>query len=180
MIVWHRVATYILAVTKLIFLRSDAYSLRFSFVASLIWMTAISGCDGGLAPPDVKPVGSISGSISYSGAWPSADSLQDLRFVAMRFVPVDTSDFLQLNQMEISPTLQFNVVSDSFLIQDVIPGPFFYSGVAQQFAEDLLAWRPVGLVNENGGLFEVTPGTRTHVTVHVDFSTLPPFPPAPR
>ncbi|TDI76657.1 MAG: hypothetical protein E2O84_02145 [Bacteroidetes bacterium] len=153
--------------------------VRWTFTVPL-FLTAVlylQGCDGGLAPPELKPFGSISGIITYSGSWPPADSLDDLRFIAMRFIPADTADFLQLNKMEISSSLDLFVDTDSFLIENVIPGGFFYSGVAQKFSIDLLAWRPVGLVEENGGIFEVEPASRTVVSIHVDFDHLPPFPP---
>jgi hypothetical protein len=161
---------------------TSVYSARchrhfWSTVLLLIVPLLEIACDDGLAPPVTVPVGTISGEITYTGSWPPADSLVDLRFVAMRFVPVDTSDFLQLNLMEFSETLQMNVVADSFKIEGVVPGTFFYSGVAQHFSTEILAWRPVGLVDSNGGIFEVQPGKQAEVTVHVDFGNLPHFPP---
>jgi hypothetical protein len=138
------------------------------------------GCDHGLAPPPVPPAGAIRGIVVYVGhpdAWPPRDEVRDLRFVAMRFVPRDTADFLQLNRMVISETLRYRVPSDTFFIDDVAAGIFPFSGVAQHFSDDLLAWRPVGLYEGDGGLFEVRPGEVTEVSVTVDFKNPPRFPP---
>ncbi len=142
----------------------------------------LASCDHGLAPPETPPVGAIRAYVTYVGhpnAWPPADSLRDLRFVAMRFVPADTADFLQLNRMVFSQGLKRNVAGDTTIIGNVAPGPFPYSGVAQQFSPDPFAWRPVGLVEENGGLFVVRSGETTDVHVEVDFRSPPKFPPDP-
>lgn len=136
------------------------------------------GCDGGLAPPEEQVAGVIRGVVRYApaDAWPVSDSLADLRFVAMRFVPRDTADFLNLNALVFTPQrLALNVARDSFLVADVAPGRFPYAGVAQRFSANLLDWRPVGLVE--GGAFEVLPGATTYVEVTVDFRNPPPFPP---
>jgi hypothetical protein len=136
-----------------------------------------SGCDHGFAPPDVAPPGRIVGTVSYTGSWPPADSMRDLRFVAMRFMPQDTVDFLRLNEMAISAGLRRNVESDTFSIAGVDPGAFVYAGIAHQFDANLLSWRPLGLVEDDGGIFFVESGADTPVHVDVDFSRLPVFPP---
>ncbi|MEM1127939.1 MAG: hypothetical protein AAGI71_14915 [Bacteroidota bacterium] len=137
------------------------------------------GCDAGLAPPDANAFGAIRGVVTYGPleAWPPADSLQDLRFVAMRFIPRDTSDFLQLNRLVFSPGLDRNVAQDTFLIADVPTGVYVYSGVAQQYSRDLFAWRPLGLYTDTDGLFEVQSAETTVVQLTVNFRSLPPFPP---
>jgi len=116
--------------------------------------------------------------IEYVGEWPPRTELRDLRFVAMQFVPRDTADFLQLNRMAISDGLARNVDADTVLIDDVEAGPYPYAGVAQQFAADLLAWRPVGLFTNEGGLILVDPGATTTVSLVVDFDHPPVFPPS--
>jgi hypothetical protein len=136
-----------------------------------------TGCDHGLQPPGVEAKGSISGTVIYSGEWPPRSQVQDLRFVAMRFVPQDTLDFLQLNRMAISGTLRYGVASDTFSIRDVEPGVFLYSGIAQQQSTDILSWRPVGLLDGDGGFFSVEPASEQVVTIEVDFGNLPIFPP---
>lgn len=144
----------------------------------LLLLLAGAACDGGLAPPEAAVPGAIRGVVVYEGVWPAADSLFDLRFVAMRFVPQDTADFLNLNQLVFNePRLAFNVARDSFLISGVEPGLFPYSGVAQRFGPQLTQWRPVGLYAEDGGVFRVRSGDTVTVEVRVDFQNLPPFPP---
>ena len=140
------------------------------------------GCDSGLEPPAEAQVGVIDVRITYAegdSTWPPPDSLHDLRFVAMRFVPSDTADFLQLNRMVFSDRLRYNVSADTARISDVAVGPFLYSGVAQKFGTDVFAWRPVGLVESDDGVFIVRSGETTQVEVHVDFRDPPPFPPPP-
>lgn len=146
----------------------------------LLLAAVIAACDHGLAPPTSVQTGVISARVSYVGhpdAWPTADSLQDLRFVAMRFVPTDTADFLQLNRMVYSDRLRYNVGAETARVPDVEAGPFLYAGVAQKFGTDPFAWRPVGLVEDEDGVFLVRPGETTHVEVTVDFRNPPVFPP---
>ncbi len=139
-----------------------------------------AGCDGGLAPPAPESPGAIRGVVHYAppDAWPAADSLRDLRFVAMRFVPRDTADFLNLNALVFNePRLAFNVARDTFFIPNVAPGLYLYSGVAQKFGPAITQWRPVGLFETDGGIFRVRPGDTVGVEVRVDFRNPPPFPP---
>ena len=138
---------------------------------------ASGGCDHGLAPPDQPPTGAIRGVVTYSGTWPPLSEVIDLRFVAMRFVPTDTADFLQLNRMAISDRLDYDVSSDTFMVLNVRIGGFFYSGIAQQFEKNILSWQPIGLYEDNDGFFSVEQGRTTEINIHVDFSSRPPFPP---
>lgn len=138
-------------------------------------LTALAGCDGGLAPPVDRGPGTIVAVVRYAGPWPRADSLVDLRFVAMPFTPRDTTDFLRLNELAVSPArLDANVAADTVVVPDVTPGTYVYAGVAQRYAASLFAWRPVGLVD---GAFAVRSGETTRVALDVDFARLPPFPP---
>jgi hypothetical protein len=141
-------------------------------------LIALAGCDHGLEPPESSGTGRIEGTIDYRGEWPSPAELNDLRFVGMRFIPSDTSDFLQLNQMVISAGLRTQVDSDAFQIEDVTAGLYLYSGVAQQFEDNLRSWRPVGLYTSDGGVFSVAPNETTRIHILVDFDHLPVFPPA--
>ncbi len=95
----------------------------------------------------------------------------------MRFVPQDTSDFLQLNRMVISDTLARFVSEDSFFISNVGAGVYVYSGVAENFGSGILDWRPIGLFSENEGTFVVRGSETTDISVYVDLSNRPPFPP---
>ena len=141
----------------------------------LLLALLIAACDGGLAPPEAGGTGIIKGIVRYTGRWPSQDSLINLRFVAMRFIPRDTTDFLQLNNLVFTPErLADHVAADTFVVPDAPVGNYLYSGVAQHYSRALFAWRPLGLVS---GPFTVRSGETTRVTVDVDFSNLPPFPP---
>ena len=137
------------------------------------------GCDQGIAPPEHERFGTISGTISYSTPWPPADGFVEIRFVALRFVPQDTADFLQLNRIEFSHPLAYGVVNDSFSIPDVAVGLFPYSGVARRATDDVFSWGPIGLLVENDGVFSVIEGETTHVHVDVDFANPPDFPKQP-
>jgi hypothetical protein len=139
-------------------------------------------CDHGFAPPEAPQLGAISVDISYldyENAWPAPDSLFDLRFVAMPFIPQDTSDILQLNLLVISDRLELRQKrqGDMITVTEVKSGTYVYSGVAEQFDRDVFSWRPVGLYEEDGGVFTVQPGETTSVAVTVDFKNRPPFPP---
>lgn len=143
----------------------------------LILTFVLVGCDHGFEPPEKPSVGTIHATVTYVGTWPARSEMVDLRFVAMRFVPRDTADFLQLNRMAISDRLSYGVDTESFELADVETGAFLYSGVAQQFTKDLLSWRPLGLYEETGGIFFVITDDTTRLALEVDFSNPPPFPP---
>ncbi len=136
-----------------------------------------TGCDHGLEPPDAVPLGAIQGSITYTHGrenWPSGDSLRDLRFFALPFVPQDTLDlFRDLNVLVFSDRLAYRVESQQVFIDSVEAKTYVYSGVAQQFSRNIFDWRPVGLAP----VFEVRPGEVTEIEIEVDFLNLPPFPP---
>lgn len=146
-------------------------------IALIAGVLTVSGCDAGLEPPEDGGSGTITGSITYIGAWPESGELKDLRFIAMRFVPQDTTDFFRLNEMVISEKLPYRVSTHSFTIQDAPAGTYFYSGVAQKYADDLLAWRPVGLVEDDGGVFTLARGGTVSIRMEVDFANPPVFPP---
>ena len=121
------------------------------------------------------PLG-IRGMVTYVGPWPPRDSLNDLRFVALPFVPRDTLDlFRDLNQLVFSDRLAFNPAGsiDTFFVEGVPAQVYVYSGVAQQFTTNLFDWRPVGLAE----FFQVRPGEVTELSISVDFNNIPPFPP---
>ncbi|HUF11324.1 MAG TPA: hypothetical protein VMO47_18525 [Rhodothermales bacterium] len=152
----------------------------FFIVTALIVALTITSCDNGLVVPEEERAGAIAGTITYvhGGAfWPQGSEIFDIRFVAMRFVPTDTADFLQLNRMEISNTLRFNASTDTFFIGDVAPGAFPYSGVAYRYSQDIFDWKPVGVYSDNDGMFTVENGETTQVSIVVDFLDPPTFPP---
>ena len=143
----------------------------------------LAACDHGLEPLETPPLGAIRGHITYlqdPTAWPPDSVLNDLRFFALPFVPRDTLDFFRdLNQLVFSDPLRRRVREDTFFVSDVEAQVYVYSGVAQQFSEDLLDWRPVGLFADQGGLFVVRAGEVTTLEITVDFANRPPFPPTP-
>ncbi|GEM_PF-634999 len=143
----------------------------------LLILFTLSGCDSGLEPPEDFGTGSIDVAVTYSGEWPPGQELNDLRFIAMRFLPADTSDFFRLNEMIISTRLATNVPSDVFRIENAPAGTYFYTGIAQQFSDNLLSWRPIGLYEDNSGVFSIGRGQEVSLDVHVDFANLPEFPP---
>ena len=141
----------------------------------LVLLLTFAACDHGLEPPDAVSVGAIRASITYTGTWPS-DSLFDLRFFALPFVPQDTLDlFRDINALVFSDRLAYNVDSATVFVDSVTAQIYVYSGVAQNFSERLLDWRPVGLAP----LYQVRPGEVMEVSFVVDFDNLPPFPPPP-
>lgn len=149
----------------------------------LVLSVGLAACDSGIAPPDEEPgFGTLRGTVLFASAdpadWPPPDSLRDLRFVALPFVPRDTADiFSNLTELVFSPGLARFVAVDSFLIDSVKAQVYPFSGVAQQFSRNLFDWRPVGLYEANGGAFTIRSGETTHVEVRVDFRNPPPFPP---
>ncbi len=149
--------------------------MRFFLLLALLLI--YTGCDHGLEPPDAPPFGSIRGTVTYVGPWPSSDSLRDLRFVALPFVPRDTLDlFRELSQLVFSERLDYYVrpdTFDTFFIDSVQAQIYVYSGVAQKFSQNLFDWRPVGLAD----LFQVRPGEVTELSITVDYNNIPPFPP---
>ncbi|MDZ4698085.1 MAG: hypothetical protein SH809_00145 [Rhodothermales bacterium] len=143
----------------------------------VVVLAALTGCDHGLEPPDRDAVGALRGTVTYTGVWPPADSLFDLRFVGMRFTPQDTSDFLQLNRMVISPGLQRNVAQDSFFIDGIDAGVLVYNGIAEKFGPGILDWRPAALFSGGDGTILIREGEVATIQIDVDFSSRPPFPP---
>lgn len=168
----------------LLFISIDLHKthlFRSVLLIPLLATAAVAGCDHGLVPPDAPPTGAIRVDISYEGhpeSWPPSDSVRDLRFVAMRFVPRDTADFLQLNRIVFSDRLEARVQRQTILVPEVETGAFLYAGVAQKYGPGVFEWRPVGLVAENDGVFVVSDGDTTRVSVHVDFHDPPLFPPS--
>ena len=136
-----------------------------------------AGCDHGLSPPEEPPKGTIVADISYTGPWPPAAELHELLFVALRFVPRDTSDLLQLGRMAISDRLEIDVPSQRIIVEDVRTGPYLYSGVAQKYGSGTFDWKPIGLVRADDGIFVVSADETTYVDVDVDFDNPPVFPP---
>lgn len=140
----------------------------------------LAACDQGFTPPEDPLTGTLVVDITYENhpeTWPPTEEIYELLFVALRFVPKDTADFLQLNRLIFSERLQFHVERQTVMLDSVRTGVYPYSGVAHKYSPDLFAWRPIGLVEEGGGIFVISPGETTRVSVSADFLNPPPFPP---
>lgn len=140
----------------------------------------VGACDGGLAPREEGGNGAIRGIITYTpaDAWPPADSLVDLRFIALTFVPRDTLDlFRDITSLVFSEGLERNVARDTFFIPDVPARNYIYSGVARQFSRSLFDWQPLAIYEDNSGVITVRPDVTTEIHIEVDFENLPLFPP---
>lgn len=145
------------------------------FLSALLFF--LSGCLESLAPEpeDPNPTGTIYGRVTYKGDWPPASQLNDIRFVAMRFVPQRVDDIfsaLLTGELVSSAGLRRNVDVDTFSIKDVPNGRYVYNGVARQFG-GLIDWDALGVLN---GVINIQ-GNEVFVDIQVDFDNLPPFPP---
>lgn len=138
------------------------------------------GCDGGLAPREESGFGAIRGVVTYTpaDAWPPSDSLVDLRFIALTFVPRDTMDlFRDINSLVFSEGLERHVARDTFVIDEVPAQNYIFAGVARQFSRSFFDWQPLAIYEENSGIIPVRPDQVTEIHIEVDFNNLPVFPP---
>lgn len=135
-----------------------------------------TGCDSSIRPPESIEPGFIRADITYVSDWPPANQFVDLRFVAMRFVPQDTTDFLQLNRLEFSEGLQYGVASQTVVLEDVVLGTYPFAVVARQRTSDILSWEAMGIYEEGGGIFQVNSAETSRVAITVDFANRPDFP----
>ncbi len=142
---------------------------------SALWLVS---CESAIAPPDQPQEGAIQADITYLNEWPPQSGFVDLRFVAMRFVPQDTADFLQLNLLEFSDRLAYGVESQSVLLTEVPAGSYPFAVVARQRTRDIFSWQALGIYEEDGevGVFRVNTGQTTTIEITVDFENLPDFP----
>lgn len=151
------------------------------YVLFFLLLTILAGCDTGLEPPIEKPdpTGVILGTVTYSGEWPPDNELKQLFFVPLPFIPETVFDiFSELSNLRTSESLQRYEDEDEFLVDDIPNGVYIYNIIANQYGNNLLDWRPLGVYSENDGKIIVS-GDTTRITIHVDFDNLPPFPPEP-
>ena len=150
-----------------------------SFFLLLSVLLTLVNCESGLKPPieEENPTGIITGIVTYSGEWPPADSLKDLRFVPLKSVPQTAQDIISefTKNPVFSDRLNYFVEQDTFTVKDVQNGVYVYNAIAQRFGDQLFSdWRPVGVYTENNGIIIVN-GDTISITIHVDFENLPPF-----
>lgn len=148
-------------------------------IAAVFLLLLFTGCDGGLEPVQPPPFGTVKGIVTYEGTWPPADSLRDLRFVAMRITPKSVADLTDLNNIVYTEKgLKRNVERDTFEISTIPNGTYPYCGVAQQYGRNLFTdWRPVGLYEDEFGRGLLVRGDTVFISVHVIWGVYPPFPP---
>ncbi len=164
---------------------------------ALTLVIAIS-CDGGLAPPPIPPVTSISGTVRFVGgraSWPRRDSVWTMRVVGFRqFPPQDLiGDLFQGRafftpaalQLDSTITLFSDSARYSLVFGDSIPRQIQYLCVAMLIDTARLlttqGWRIVGVYNTSGNQREpttinLTQGRDHPANITVDFKNPPPQP----
>jgi hypothetical protein len=158
-------------------------------VLSVVIFTTFGCNDQGLNPNTYRDPG-ISGTITFSGVIPGADSLWDLRVVAVPYYPIDSSYAVLLSKV-ISGVIPFSenlstqvqplgTVNYVLLLK---PQVYQYIAVVQQYGQDITKqWRvvdiygdspstpqPQSILVEEGKLI-------TGINFTVDFYNLPPQP----
>ncbi len=161
-----------------------------SIVLVVAGMLCIAGCDEqGLNPHDVVEPG-FGGTITYISKKPPADSIRDLRIVAVPYFPVDTLfQPLILKVIEgvipFSDDLRQTVDSGKTVHYDffVKPKTYYYVAIVQQFGIDVFSqWKVVAVYSSTGNDSIPTPVIITdgvfkrNINFTVDFYNLPPQP----
>lgn len=150
------------------------------YFLSLLAIVIFVGCSGGLEP---KPITFLKGTIYYSDnqSWPPADSLLDLRLVALKnFPPSDIVTEILGGNAYFTETLPFYVDSTHFEIEiSDAPVELKYIAVAQNF-DGFLDWKVVGVFSENNdnkhtNLY-MDAGIDKQITIFVDFNNIPEQP----
>lgn len=159
------------------------------FFAALFILSLLNGCDEGLNPNNVTEPG-FGGTISYVSKLPPADSLKDLRIVAVPYFPVDTL-FQPLIFKIIDGIIPFSAdlrsTADSgktvryeFFLK---PQTYYYIAIVQQYGIDVFSqWRVVSVFQQsptdpNPKTISVQDGKFSeNVNFVVDFYHLPPQP----
>lgn len=150
----------------------------------------LAGCDhGGLDPTSVQEPG-FSGQIRFQGRRPAADSLKDLRLVAVPYYPIDTTFQLVILKV-LDGTIAFgteltpSVSSDSPVRYElrVKPNVYPYVAIVQQYGADVFSqWRVVSVYGYSALHPSPSPVTvrdgelTTSIDLTVDFDHLPPQP----
>ena len=166
--------------------------------ALAITMVIAISCDGGLRPPEIPPITSISGTVRYVGGkanWPRRDSVWTVRVVGFKqFPPQDLiGDLLQGRayftpaalQLDSTLSLFADSARYSLVFGDSIPTSIKYLCVAMLTATTRLlttaGWRVIGVYNTSGNQSQpttipITPGKDHRADIIVDFKNPPPQP----
>lgn len=159
------------------------------FYSTVFGLLILSGCDEGLDPNNVSEPG-FGGSISFVSKLPPADSLKDLRIVAVPYYPVDTL-FQPLIFKVIEGIIPFSAdirssadsgktVRYEFFLK---PQTYYYIAIVQQYGIDVFSqWRVVSVFQQSST--DPTPKTlkildgqfTNNINFTVDFYHLPPQP----
>jgi len=139
-------------------------------------LLSLAGCESAIRPPDDVRTGTIHGRVEYLNVWPPENEVRDLRFVALPFVPRDSTDILRINDLVASSRLTYGVNSESFVVVGVPAGTYPFSGIARQRTEDLLSWEAIGLYTDDEGVFEVSEDEVVDLVILVDFNHPPDVP----
>src|ERR1051326_3742840 len=164
--------------------------VRIAFIISCLCLLLNPGCDQGLAPGTAgntvpRPHG-ISGVIYFKN-WPPQDSVVDLRLVSFKDRPSTNivSDVLN-GKAKFTGTLNpygADSISYELILDPLVPGPFAYPAVAQQYGPSLYSdWRAVGLYHAANastlpGVINVPADSIVRgINITVDFRNPPPAP----
>lgn len=149
------------------------------------------GCDGGLDPTSQPPEAILGGRLIVRGgtaSYPPRDSLFDLRVVAFRTIPRDSSIIAAVlgGQAYFTPTSVLDSSSYTITISftESTPDPLRleYIAVAQQYGPNVFSdWRVVGVYAADTlwtpRAVVLTRGERrTDVDITIDFRNPPPQP----
>jgi hypothetical protein len=166
--------------------------------ALAITLVIAISCDGGLRPPEIPPITSISGTVRYVGGkanWPRRDSVWTVRVVGFKqFPPQDLiGDLLQGRayftpaalQLDSTLSLFADSARYSLVFSDSIPTSIKYLCVAMLTDTARLlttaGWRVIGVYNTSGNQSQpttipITPGKDHRADITVDFKNPPPQP----
>lgn len=168
------------------------------FAALAVTLLLAINCDGGLRPPDIPPVTSISGTVRFVGgssSWPRRDSVWTVRVVGFKQFPPRglIGDLLQgrafytpaaLN-LDSTLTLFSDSARYSLVFTDSIPTSIQYLSVAMLIDTARLlttsGWRVIGVYTTTGNqnqpaTIPITPGKDHPANITVDFKNPPPQP----
>ncbi|MCK9409949.1 MAG: hypothetical protein WCX28_06690 [Bacteriovoracaceae bacterium] len=149
----------------------------------------LDGCDEGLNPNNVSEPG-FGGSITFVGSLPPADSLNDLRIVAVPYYPIDTLyQTLIIKVIEgvipFSADIRSSVDSGKTVQYEMFLKPkiYYYVAIVQQYGQDVFSqWKVVSVYSVSPNdpspkSLVIGDGKFTNnVNFTVDFYHLPPQP----
>ncbi len=157
------------------------------FFAGILFLSACK--EQGLDPNDAVEPG-FGGTITVNGPIPPADSLFDLRIVAVPYYPIDTLVqplILKVvgGEIPFSENYRPRIASGAVITYDLFvrPKTYHYIAVVQQYGIDVFSqWRVVGVygqMNTSQTPLSVTVGDGKfirNINITVDFYRLPPQP----